>query len=403
MSAADPGKAVALLARAGDARDRLRQALDQAGARVVLEEDPGMLDAATLAAAQPQAVLVALEPTVEDALVVLEPALEAPGLLVIFDEAELAARRDGWEAQRWVRHLAAKLHGHADVLPPGCEQDDVVDLQPGRPITPQQLHAMDPFEAHLQEAAARADDLPQDRPGEAPEQAPAVAELQAEATLATTLPAAHEWALAEDAQPAARTAVAQQAPPAATSFANLELVALEEERPAVVGVVLVLAGVGGPDAVRKLLGALPAEFERAVLVQLRLDGGRYDNLVKQLSRVSKLKVTMAMPGDALAAGTVYVMPEGVGVADAGTGLAFVDDAGELIGVLPPQESAVLVLSGADSARVDAALALAGNGAWVAGQALEGCYDAAAVTLLAAGGAELGTPAQLAQTLVERWA
>ena len=83
-------------------------------------------------------------------------------------------------------------------------------------------------------------------------------------------------------------------------------------------------------------------------------------------------------GDALAAGTVYVMPEGVGVADAGTGLAFVDDAGELIGVLPPQESAVLVLSGADSARVDAAL-------------------------LAAGGAELGTPAQLAQTLVERWA
>ena len=155
MSAADPGKAVALLARAGDARDRLRQALDQAGARVVLEEDPGMLDAATLAAAQPQAVLVALEPTVEDALVVLEPALEAPGLLVIFDEAELAARRDGWEAQRWVRHLAAKLHGHADVLPPGCEQDDVVDLQPGRPITPQQLHAMDPFEAHLQEAAAR--------------------------------------------------------------------------------------------------------------------------------------------------------------------------------------------------------------------------------------------------------
>ena len=245
MSAADPGKAVALLARAGDARDRLRQALDQAGARVVLEEDPGMLDAATLAAAQPQAVLVALEPTVEDALVVLEPALEAPGLLVIFDEAELAARRDGWEAQRWVRHLAAKLHGHADVLPPGCEQEDVVDLQPGRPITPQQLHALDPFEAHLQEAAARADDLPQDRPGEAPEQAPAVAELQAEATLATTLPAAHEWALAEDAQPAARTAVAQQAPPAATSFANLELVALEEERPALVGVVLVLAGVGG--------------------------------------------------------------------------------------------------------------------------------------------------------------
>ena len=81
MSAADPGKAVALLARAGDARDRLRQALDQAGARVVLEEDPGMLAAATLAAAQLQAVLVALEPTVEDALMVLGlPAVRAMAL-----------------------------------------------------------------------------------------------------------------------------------------------------------------------------------------------------------------------------------------------------------------------------------------------------------------------------------
>src|SRR5690606_35105115 len=106
---ADERKAVALLARAGQARERLREALDAAGARVVLEEDPTVLDAATFAAAAPQAALVALEPAVEDALVALEPALEAPGLLVIFDEADLAARRDGWEAQRWIRHLAAKL------------------------------------------------------------------------------------------------------------------------------------------------------------------------------------------------------------------------------------------------------------------------------------------------------
>ena len=168
MSAADPAKPVALLARAGAARDRLREALDAAGARVVLEEDPVALDAGALAAAAPQAVLVALEPAVEDALAELEPALEAPGLLVIFDEAELAARRDGWEAQRWIRHLAAKLHGHGQVLPPGCEEEMVVDLQPGRPTTPQQLHAEDPFDAYLNEAAALAGRLPQDRPGDAP-------------------------------------------------------------------------------------------------------------------------------------------------------------------------------------------------------------------------------------------
>ena len=70
--------------------------------------------------------------------------------------------------------------------------------------------------------------------------------------------------------------------------------------------------------------------------------------------------------------------------------------------MAPAESAVLVLSGADPARVDAILALASRGGHVAGQALEGCYDAAAVKLLAAGGAELGTPAQLAEWLTARW-
>ena len=52
------------------------------------------------------------------------------------------------------------------------------------------------------------------------------------------------------------------------------------------GAVLVLAGIGGPDAVRQLLGALPAGFPRPVLVQQRLDGGRYDRLVAQMQRAT---------------------------------------------------------------------------------------------------------------------
>ena len=149
--------------------------------------------------------------------------------------------------------------------------------------------------------------------------------------------------------------------------------ALEAERPALVGTVLVMAGVGGPDAVRKLLAALPTEFGRAVLVQLRLDGGRYDNLVKQLARVSRVPVAMAMPGDAVLAATVYVLPEGVGVAVGEQGLGFVDGGGELIEALPPAESAAIVLSGADSGRIDAVLGLAARGGFVAGQSLEGLW------------------------------
>ncbi|KAF1696664.1 chemotaxis protein [Pseudoxanthomonas koreensis] len=384
-----------MLARAGAARDRLREALDAAGAVVVLEEDPGAIDAATLSAAAPQAALVALEPAVEDALAALESALEAPGLLVIFDEADLAARREGWEAQRWIRHLAAKLYGHGNVLPPGGEQDLVIDIQPGPPATPAQLHADDPFERHLAEASALASAWPQDRPGES----------QAEAEPSApppVVPAAHEWALADDDALLA-AARATTAPAAMPGFANLELVALEANVPdALRGAVLVLAGIGGPDAVRKRLAALPAEFPRPLLVQLRLDGGRYDNLIKQLARGSTLPVKMAMPGDAIVAGTVHVLPDGVCVETAEGGLAFADGGTDPATVLAPAESAAIVLSGADPARVDAILALAGRGGYVAGQSLEGCYDAAAVNLLAAGGAGLATPAQLAEQLTARW-
>ncbi|MCP2839698.1 chemotaxis protein CheB, partial [Salmonella enterica] len=56
------------------------------------------------------------------------------------------------------------------------------------------------------------------------------------------------------------------------------------------GAVVVLAGIGGPDAVRQLLGALPAGFPRPVLVRQRLDGGRYDKLVAQMQRVSAMPV-----------------------------------------------------------------------------------------------------------------
>lgn len=413
MSANESRKPVALLARPGQARERLRQALDAAGALIVLEEDPIALDVATLAGAAPQAALVALEPAVEDALVALEPALEAPGLLVIFDEADLAARRDGWEAQRWIRHLAAKLHGHDDVLPPGREQEQDIGLQlePGHPATPQQVHAAARFEPHLAEAEARAPELPQDRPGATP----------------PPLPAA-DWSLAEEAdvvpshapEPASAPGVASTPPPL-PDFSRLELVELDDKAAAAPGpaaaaaaalpdafakppgAVLVIAGIGGPDAVRKLLVALPRGFKRPVLIQLRLDGGRYDNLVKQMARVSALPVLMAEAGQELSGARAYVLPEGVGVA-AGDGLRFVEVAGgdELVAALPPAESAVLLLSGADTARVDAALALATRGGHVAGQALEGCYDASAIRLLAAGGAELGSPAQLAEQLASRW-
>lgn len=120
---------VVLLAREGDARAKLDAALREAGAEVALVADPVAAQPADVAAAAPQAVLVALDPGVEDVLDRWQSLLGDPGITVVFDEAEVAATREGWDAARWVRHLSAKLHRHDDVLPPGGELDEG-DWQP---------------------------------------------------------------------------------------------------------------------------------------------------------------------------------------------------------------------------------------------------------------------------------
>src|SRR3546814_12592785 len=71
------------------------------------------------------------------------------------------------------------------------------------------------------------------------------------------------------------------------------------------GAVLVEGGLGGPDAVRQLLAAIPEGFPRPVLVRLQLDGGRYDRLVKQMGRAALLPVALAEAGQSAEAGNVY--------------------------------------------------------------------------------------------------
>jgi len=419
----------------------MREALSLIGARVVLEDEPAAIDARTLDDAGAEAVLVALEPAIEDALEALESALQRPGLTVIFDEAELAARREGWDAQRWARHLAAKLHGHDDVLPPGAEQEPSWTPVPGLPVTPAELHSAQRVEPHLQAAAEALDDVPGDGLFVIPELELA-AEVEPEpAFVPRTTPMLEpiddpfgSFARTEPDAPVAVTPVATIEPPRALgdsstwglvedvaiverprggasfdhlSDGGLSLVDLEPVEQAVVehGAVLVMAGIGGPDAIRRLLGALPAEFTRPVLIRMALDGGQYGNLVRQMGRVSSLPVVLAEPGQSLVAGHAYILSDGVGLVQAETGLGFDEsssDLSELVATLSPADSAVLLLSGASEALVPSVLELAGQGAWVAGQSAEGCYDPAAANRLVQQGHPSGDPAQLARRLVERW-
>jgi len=433
VSETHPAPAVALLARPGAARERLREALSHADVQLVLEDDPNGLEPQVLQAADPQFVVIALEAAIEDALERLDAALSAPGLTLVFDEAELAARRDGWEAQRWGRHLAAKLHGHQQVLPPGAEEEPSLQLEPGHPA-PAPAPQEEALQPHLAQALSWADDVPADglysppahlhepialeqalaalqpdvpepRDPPSPPQAPAEPAAPAAPPISFDHTA---WSLVEESIEApapAEVAAPAAAPQPSFDTDHLTLVDLDAAAPpgARAASLLVLAGIGGPDALRRLLGALPASLSVPVLVHMRLDGGRYGNLVKQMSRVSPLPVQLAEAGQRAAPGEVHVLADDIGVRAASDGLHFQSDAtGISLAALPAAHTALVLLSGADLAHVGPALDLAAAGAWVAGQVGEGCYDPAAATAVVAAGMVAGEPQELAQAIAARW-
>ena len=329
-------KRVVVLTRPGSARERTGAAIAEAGADVVAVLDPAVATEAEVRDAKPDAVLVILDPATEQALQKFDGVLGDPGLEIMFEDAEVAAKREGWEAARWARHLGAKLYGHGDVLPraKGASPASDSNQRGGN----QDARFRQEMEA-LQRQVAAMPDVPRARVADA-----------------------------------AKT-----------------------------GAVVIAAGVGGPDAVRQLLGGLPAGFPRPVLLRQRIEGGQYDKLVRQMQRATQLPVALAQPGDPLQAGTVHVLADGIDVQDAPAGLVFAAIDGQpSFAALVPSDSALLLLSGADPALVDRALALSLAGGLALGQSPENCFDpAASNALVARGGAALGL-AGLPLKLLQRW-
>lgn len=453
-----PQRRTVLLAQPGAASDRLRDALRQAGAEVVLVADPTGITVDEVIAAEPDSVLVALDPAIEAHLERFDAVLGDPAITVIFDEAELAARREGWDAARWSRHLQAKLYGHDDVLPPGQTESDDEYPQPGLPTTPQQHHAQASFVEYAVEADEHAEVLPIDAVGaglaEVDEVDAALLDVDSvdlgtidfnsfdmggedrenrgsrEDTVAgldeyllntgdnddvaVEIPVAakprtlnvSEWSLDDGG-----TTAASRAAPAnpATHIEDLErrisglsLVDADSygqgpQR----GAVVLLAGLGGPDAVRQLLKGLPKNFPRPVMILQRLDGGQYDKLVGQMARASAMPVHLAQADTVLEDGNVYVVPPTLGLARKAKDLMF-SGSGNVFDALPAKDSAIVVLSGGDTATVEPIMQLAASGAWVAGQSAEGCFEPAAANDVVARGGEAGLPAKLAERLSERW-
>lgn len=629
---------VVLLARAGKAAEQLADALRQAGAALMIAVDPASTDEGALRALDPQAILVALEPSIEPALDKLDGLLSDPALTVIFDEADVAAHRAGWDAARWVRHLSAKLRNDSNVLPPGTESDQdprpastaaeadlsaftreavaladsvpvngtptepppslarvdslpldaalldaipaaqtmavvppllppapppvaappvapVLSLEPMAPPAPapvpfddmsiesvsldgmalesvsldsaqldgmeldgmeldgMQLDSMQlddmQFES-VQLGSVQIEGVPLDRPStgssadvapmrfdddaffleelsatrplqtagddatagfdldfvsslnfddgnetpaatappplpsmRAPEDVLSFEELVARSLAAAAAPPSEpapaaapapepaakpafslgDLSLApvdDEAPAAAPTAAAPRAPAAGHDLSVLEarisslsLVDIEESAApragspftVATGVVLVEAGLGGPDPARQLLSAIPAEFPAVILVRLHLQGGRYDRLVAQMERASALPVALAEAGGVASPGTIYFLPEGIGLSARGSGFGFIADpapAASLFAALPAGESALVFLSGSDPQLIDTAMAAAATGTLLIAQSPDDCYDGTACAELRRRGATSGLPAELAGRLASRW-
>lgn len=455
---------VALLAREGEARSLLRQALADFGAELVLEADPNGVDAAMLGASGARAVLYSVEPATEAALDRLDAVLLDPALGVIFDEAETTAKLSGWDRNRWARHLAAKLLGH-DVLPPGGSTPSPPEaawhLEPGMAAAPI-LVDESTLSGLTAEADASAPAVPSAPRFETVEPAAldgleleelnldVDAEIDADlARLAAELDARLEaqdppaWSdaasgsltLADPTDPTdfadAPADIGQETvePPVVRKFdlSALELAPFdapapspaaalptkavfaddggrlalapidgEDTPPAAAGrIVLVLSGIGGPDAVRQLLRALPPGFPCAVLLRQSLDGGRHDRFVEQLAKVSRLPVALAAAHETPPLREVRVLEEGMRVAGA---LRFEGGSEALLAEVLAADGAVVVLSGAEPALLPALQSALAEGRRVIVQEPSSCFEPAVADALRAAGAPAVATGELAARL-----
>jgi two-component system, chemotaxis family, protein-glutamate methylesterase/glutaminase len=73
--------------------------------------------------------------------------------------------------------------------------------------------------------------------------------------------------------------------------------------------VAVATSTGGPAALQRLLGALPADFPAPLLVVQHITPGFTPGLVSWLNTVCDLRVKLAEHGEPLAAATVYLAPD----------------------------------------------------------------------------------------------
>jgi len=92
-------------------------------------------DHSALAGARPEIALINLDDRCGEELDPLTAMLDTAGVPIVFNDADISNRLEGWARARWARHLIAKLCGRDDVDPPRPTRPDAIAPAPAGALT----------------------------------------------------------------------------------------------------------------------------------------------------------------------------------------------------------------------------------------------------------------------------
>lgn len=438
---ADTSPRVVVLGAEGEAQQQLRNALTELGAQILAVGDFEHLDPDQLRAQKPDVWLVSIdEATDSGRMDRWQPLFDDPSTTVIFDDADVTRKLSGWDLARWARHLASKVLGREDVVLPPVSPDAERLPQPAPGEGGSGSSSADEdaafaalnasFEAErarVREAPAPSLDelLSGHSTGSAPVQrtasAPATGQ-PAGAPAAQAPKAKVELSLLGDEAVFAAPPPPPKPEEAASKFdlGKFELEPIEvieqhhrlgaqganaPKKPTLPpkGIIAIISGLGGPDAVRQFIGSLPAGITVPILVWQHLDAGKHDRLAQQMAKSTKLPVYLPLAGELARAGEVGIMSAGMGLLgdeDWWLREGSPSAAHALAPALKHPGTVLVVLSGAEPIVVDFARQHKDNGGTVLVQTSATCFDATATGALEKLGIASGSPGNLAERAVQ---
>lgn len=110
--------AVGLVHPPGDQHGHLRDALRDLGANIVYEAETVRFDRSALEQSGAQVVIVNLDPDNDEQIDAIDDLIVDEEIKVVFNDGEVSSRLTGFDLARWARHLAAKIIGDVELLPP---------------------------------------------------------------------------------------------------------------------------------------------------------------------------------------------------------------------------------------------------------------------------------------------